>query len=216
MRLGGVRRSPDRSLDRIYVVDVGATVDCEAIRPELLGQPVNSLSSLAFVVAGVWLMRRSGSRWVALGLIATGVGSFLFHGPLAPGGEWIHDVTLAWLLAVVLVEIRGWPPSIHLFGLAALVVAFGLFPIVADPTMAGMASIVVVSVLADDRSARTLLQLASLGAFALLGRLGATGGALCDSASLFQLHALWHIGAAAVVTWWASDRHLSVPVSRSP
>ena len=32
--------------------------DCEAVRDAVLAQPVNSLSSLAYVAAGAWVLRR--------------------------------------------------------------------------------------------------------------------------------------------------------------
>jgi hypothetical protein len=38
---------------------------------------------------------------------------------------------------------------------------------------------------------------------AIFGRLGDTGGPLCDADSLFQPHGVWHIGAAVAVGWWA-------------
>jgi hypothetical protein len=185
---------------------MGAAVDCEAIRQGLVGQPANALSSLMFVLAGVWLLRRATTRWVGLALIATGSGSFLFHGPLAPGGEWIHDVTLAWLLAVIIVEARHWPPGAHLAGAGVVAIGFALVPGVADVTMALMAITAVWWLLVDDHSRRTWLPLVLLGAAALVGRLGATGGPLCDATSIVQPHALWHVGAAIAVTWWAESR----------
>jgi hypothetical protein len=185
---------------------MGAAVDCEAIGRGLLGQPANALSSLVFVLAGVWLLRRATTRWVGLALIATGTGSFLFHGPMAPDGEWIHDVTLVWLLAVVMVETRQWAAGIHLACAGVVAIGFALVPGVADVTMALVAVAAVVSLLVDDRSRRTWLPLLFLGAAALVGRLGATDGPLCDPTSIVQPHALWHVGAAIAVTWWAEGR----------
>ncbi|HLF43892.1 MAG TPA: hypothetical protein VJA46_10265, partial [Acidimicrobiia bacterium] len=81
---------------------MGAAADCESIGVGLLRQPVNSLTTLAFAVAGIVVMTRRPERlWVGIALIATGIGSFLFHGPMPGGSEWAHDVTLAWLLLVV-------------------------------------------------------------------------------------------------------------------
>jgi hypothetical protein len=48
--------------------------------------------------------------------------------------------------------------------------------------------------------------LALLAVVAVIGRLGATGGPLCDPDSLWQPHGLWHVGAAVVVVWWALRR----------
>ncbi|HXV72998.1 MAG TPA: hypothetical protein VEB69_16525 [Acidimicrobiia bacterium] len=79
--------------------------DCEAIGGTLLGQPVNSLTTIAFVVAGVIVFRRTRRPWVAVGLVATGIGSFLFHGPMPGYAQLAHDVTLWFLVGVVVVSI---------------------------------------------------------------------------------------------------------------
>ncbi len=189
-----------------YVEHVGATVDCEAIRPGLLGQPANALSCLVFIVAGFWLLRRAATRWVGLALVATGTGSFLFHGPLAPDGAWIHDVTLAWLLVVIIVEAKQWRTGIHLAGAGALAVGFAAFPALAEPAMAVMAAAGIALLLIDDRSLRTWAPLSVLAVSAMVGRLGGTGGPLCDPGSIVQPHALWHVGAAIAVTWWTGGR----------
>ncbi|HEX6219617.1 MAG TPA: hypothetical protein VF115_00840 [Acidimicrobiia bacterium] len=84
---------------------MGALRDCEAIGDSFLGQPVNSLTTLAFVIAGVVVWRYSTRPWVAVGLIGTGVGSFLFHGPMPPYSQVAHDVTLWFLVVAVLISI---------------------------------------------------------------------------------------------------------------
>jgi hypothetical protein len=43
----------------------------------------------------------------------------------------------------------------------------------------------------------------SFGSVAVIGRLGSTNWPLCDPASPWQTHGLWHLGAAVAVTWWA-------------
>ena len=180
---------------------MGAAVDCEAIGLGLLGQPVNALSSLALVVAGILVLDRD--RWVAAGLAATGLGSFLFHGPLAPGGEWIHDVTLAWLILVVGMRSRGWERRFGAIGLAAIAPAFYVAPSVADPLTAALVVVTLFSLVSDSRRFATLGPIALLAVSAIVGRLGSTGGPWCNPESLLQTHALWHIGAAVAVAWWA-------------
>ncbi|MGH2735388.1 MAG: hypothetical protein ACRDKZ_07405 [Actinomycetota bacterium] len=70
--------------------------DCERIGDGFLAQPVNALSSLAFVAAGLWILSWGNRRvptafgWVVL---ATGVGSFLFHGPQPAFARPAHDGT---------------------------------------------------------------------------------------------------------------------------
>ena len=183
---------------------MGAAADCETIGLGLLGQPVNALSSLALVVAGLLVLGRD--RWMATALAATGVGSFLFHGPLAPGGEWIHDVTLAWLILVVGISSRGWERRLGALGLAAIAPVFYAVPAIADPLTAALVGVTLLLLVSDDRRFDTLGPIALLGISAIVGRLGSTGGPWCNPESVLQTHALWHMGAAAAVAWWAVGR----------
>lgn len=183
---------------------MGAAVDCEAIGLGLLGQPVNALSSLALVVAGLIVLGRD--RWVAAALTATGIGSFLFHGPLAPGGVWVHDVTLAWLILVVGMRSRGWERRFAVLGLAAIAPVFYVVPDVAEPLTVILVAATLILLISDSRRLDTLGPVALLAVSAVVGRLGATGGPWCDPDSLLQTHALWHAGGAVSVAWWAT-RH---------
>jgi hypothetical protein len=110
--------------------------DCEAWRGTgRLGQPTNAVTSLAFVAAGAWLVARTRlvrpeERWRAgaygAALAASGIGSVAFHGRGGPVSHWLHDVSLASLLAALPVEqlasVRGWGsrPALTLWGLATL------------------------------------------------------------------------------------------------
>jgi hypothetical protein len=140
--------------------------DCEAIHDGWLAQPVNAWSSLVFVVAGAWVLARTGSatvdRWpgatggVALALV--GVGSFAYHGSQPSWGGIAHDGSIVLLLAVIAVVVlgrlrRGGPIAPRL-ALTALALGGGAW---------------------------------------ILGR---TDGLLCDPESLIQLHAAWHALAA--------------------
>jgi hypothetical protein len=98
--------------------------DCEAIHSGVLGQPVNSVSSLAYVAAAAYVLRRSGPPGPALALAAVGVGSVLYHGPMPPGAELIHDGSLVAVPVAALVV--AWrrrsfprPPALALVALAA-------------------------------------------------------------------------------------------------
>lgn len=185
---------------------MGALKDCEAVTGSLLGQPVNTLTSLVFIIGGLAILRFTRARWVALGLMATGVGSVLFHGPMPPYAEWAHDVSLAWLLLTVLGTIAGWRPWLHLTGLATISLALGLFPSLGDPLGAVLGAGAVLSVLIHSRSsyprARPLGPVALLIVAGIVGRLGATGNPLCAPDSVLQPHGLWHIGATIAVVWW--------------
>jgi hypothetical protein len=86
----------------VGVLALGAS-DCEALNGGWLGQPVNSLSSLAYVGAGAYVLRRGGpsAMPLAVALGAVGVGSVLYHGPMPPGAEAVHDGSIAALAATI-------------------------------------------------------------------------------------------------------------------
>jgi len=195
---------------------VGAAADCEAIGAGFLGQPVNALTTIGFVVAGIVVMvRRKDMAWIGIGLIATGTGSFLFHGPIPPGNEWAHDVTLAWLVVLIGGWRTRWERLTHLPALLALGLIMALVPVLADPLTIALTLVALVTILRRDRSPTPLAPLLLLAAVAVFGRLGATGGPLCDPESLLQPHGVWHLGAAFAVTWWALAR-VDVQPQRRP
>ena len=68
--------------------------DCEALTDGVLGQPVNALSSLAYVAAGAFVLQRRGPPGPALALVLVGVGSVLYHGPMPPSAGPVHDASL--------------------------------------------------------------------------------------------------------------------------
>lgn len=186
----------------------GAVADCERILAGAWGQPINALSAAAYLVAAITVWRRSGRAWVAAALAATGIGSILFHGPMPIGAQWLHDVTLIWLLVVVGTEdtpMARWGtwPSLVVLGLVVALLPASVVPLGA---VAGIGA--VASVLARDRSRRVLAAVGLLALGVAAARLGATGGPWCDPGSLVQPHAAWHLlSAAAVATWagaWAS------------
>jgi hypothetical protein len=181
---------------------MGALRDCEAVVHSFFGQPVNSVTTIAFLVGGAVVMLRTEHTWVGIASIATGVGSFLFHGPMPPYAEWVHDLTLAWLLLVVASSGRSWERWARLPGLV-IVAAVIAIPGAGDPVGVALAAAAIVLLLMQDRSIRTLGPLALLAVVAVIGRLGATGGPQCDPSTLWQPHGLWHVGAAVAVTWWA-------------
>ncbi|HYZ99326.1 MAG TPA: hypothetical protein VE575_11285 [Acidimicrobiales bacterium] len=110
------------------VLALGAS-DCEALHDGWLGQPVNALSSVAYVVAGAYVLWRGGPRAsaLALGLVGVGVGSVLYHGPMPPGAEVAHDGSIVALAVAVPLGWRRrplrWPPTAVLVtGAAAIAV----------------------------------------------------------------------------------------------
>lgn len=109
------------------------TSDCEHIGQGLLAQPVNTLSSLAYVVAGIVLLRRalvapSSPRLVlavyAATVAAVGVGSIAFHGPMPSWGHFAHDLSIAAVLSFVIgydvALVRGAGTRVALMGFGGL------------------------------------------------------------------------------------------------
>lgn len=183
---------------------MGAAADCELIRQGLFGQPVNTITTLAFFLAGAWLLRRPGAGWVGVALAATGVGSFVFHGPMPAWGEWAHDVTLAWLIVVIGGLHTRWEAWSRTPSLLVIAIPVALFPVLGDPIAVVATMLVLGSILLRRPTRTELAPLVLLGVVAILGRLGATGWPLCDPDSVWQMHGLWHIGAAVAVAWWAA------------
>ena len=188
----------------------GASVDCERVLESWWGQPVNTSTALAFVLAGILVYLRTASIPAGVLIAGVGVGSVAFHGPMPPWGELLHDLTIGWVLIwVVLVETdrqRLWP-----YGLGG--VALGMLtPQIADPTQALLAA-AALGIIWRHRHPHRLWILLLLAAGGLVGRLARTGGPWCDPDSTWQGHGFWHLAAASALALWAtkprSDRELS-------
>jgi len=158
-------------------MDGMGAADCERIGQGLLAQPVNALSSLAFVVAGAWIVYRAldardgRTRMIlfGLGVAAVGVGSVLYHGPQPAVAQSLHDGTIVIVVAMV--------------GVLELVRAAGR--------------------LRRDRRGY-LLALAALLLGAVAFTFGRTSSPLCSPDGVVQLHGLWHVLAAVTLAAYAS------------
>ena len=192
--------------------------DCERCRPGFVSQPVNAVSSLGYVVAGVAMLRDAGERrpietLVAWSSIAAGVGSVAFHGPGGPVSRVVHDAGLIALLTSAGLadlereaDIDLGPVVRAVIPVASLVVARSRWS-ESVQVLVGAAAVAGEAVrLRRNRRAdgRAMLPVAAIGATAHL--LGRTGGPLCDPDSLLQPHAFWHLTTAATV--WLRARSL--------
>jgi len=202
-------------------MDLGAIVqlgDCEAIGSEWLKQPVNAWSSLAFGLVGVAVVAGAGlaagreqTTRIIFGvlLIATGAGSFLFHGPQPTLGEFAHDVTfLAALWFLIVANVAGAKGTTDrttilvvlagIAGLAALLAAQG-------GVTNYLTALLAIALIGSDVFLWTKAA-PSLGWYGLaIGSLligiglfiaGRTGSPLCDPDGLAQAHAGWHVFSA--------------------
>lgn len=211
------------------MVPLGAS-DCEAIRSGLLAQPVNTLTSLAFVVAGVIVASRGPRAWTspALGfgalLVAVGLGSVAFHGPQPVGARLLHDIPIDLLLGFVVlhrIRPRGTElmPALATLG-AVSVLVVGAVPGFAVALMALLAATALLVEVrwhvrrSDPRRVRPLTGAVAaaltVGAVSLL--LGRTGAPTCDPLGVVQFHGLWHVSAAAAfgLWWWQLESRAEV------
>lgn len=203
---------------------IGET-DCEDLGGGWLAQPVNALSSLAYTVIGLamigWAAGAEGRervvRWIFVGaMVATGVGSFLFHGPQPATARFLHDATF--LAAIVVLAAadaaagRRWSDRTMLlvfggvlFGAAVVLVALPDATNVL--TGISVALLVVSDVLLYGRSHRRspayIAALVLLAAALVALVLGRTGAPLCEPSTPYQLHGLWHILSAGSLAAYA-------------
>ena len=196
--------------------------DCEAIRDGTLRQPSNAISSLALLVAAVWITRRASRvpaerpELITLAVIvaANGVGSFAFHGPLGPSARWFHDLAALSIPSFIAIHdtglVRGTPVDRRLWMLAACLAVIGCL-LAAWPDLlvplgllgAGAAGAGELAAFRAGYRPRpgqaTRSQIVAwalvLGTITLAGLafvLGRSESAWCRPASWFQFHAAWH------------------------
>ncbi|MCZ7533181.1 MAG: hypothetical protein M5U23_07225 [Acidimicrobiia bacterium] len=208
----------------MVVILAAGTSDCEVNNDGMLIQPVSAVSSLAFSIAGVvilaWAQAVKGHERIVrilfgFAMIATGIGSFLFHGYDSVVAHFFHDITFlatVWLLAIVNVsEVRAWQRFwewlIVIVGIATLSVVLLVAPGITNILTIVVTVVLIASDFALNRSggiARPwwIASLVAMGLAVALFLLGRTGGPLCDPGSLFQGHALWHALSAAALAFY--------------
>ena len=153
---------------------IGAS-DCERLRPGLVAQPVNTVTSLGYVVAGAVVMARHHQgdpgrlrqvRLYSSMLALVGLGSVAFHGPQPPGARAMHDLPIPALLALAI----GTPLVRARRG---------------EPALPGWTR----------RRGGTLAMTTVAGLATYAG--GRTGAPTCDPDSPIQLHGAWHLLSAS-------------------
>ena len=195
-----------------------AGADCEADSGRWLAQPVNALSSLASLAAGVIVWRRAGSdpalRAFAVAVAANGVGGLAYHGPGGRFGVWLHDAALVWTLGSVAAidagRLAGRRPS-WLPG--AVSGAVGATALAVRPASSGAVQAAVAAAVAAGEAAVGVRRIGPvLGPAALLAVAATvharsrTGCAWCRPDSVVQGHALWHLLSSAALAWWGLNR----------
>ncbi|MCB1246984.1 MAG: hypothetical protein KDB69_06955 [Acidimicrobiia bacterium] len=209
------------------VVIAAGTTDCEARADGFLLQPVNALSSLAFAVVGIVIMgwarvvtgsERTNRIIFGVILVATGVGSFLYHGYDGAVVHLVHDITfLAALMFIVVMNgcallarpVRTgyiWTTFLTLLVSIVLVVT----PATTNVFTAGLVVAIVVSDVMIRRhggidAPRWWIAVVAMSAAVAAFVMGRTAGPLCDPGSVVQGHALWHmLSAVALGSYFAA------------
>ncbi len=193
---------------------------CEAVRPESLAQPVNALTSLTYVLLGVWALAggvrrppdRPESGLVAaagLVLVVLGAGSFWYHGTLTFVGQ-VLDVQGMYLLGVLLVVgallrrgVLGARSAIwvYLVTALALLVSQVVSP---DSRRVLFAVVLLPGIVLEALPATTGVPWRSratvpfrVGLVLLVVAYGFwlldSAGVLCDPTSVWQGHGIWHV-----------------------
>ena len=169
-----------------------AESDCERLQSGLLALPANTVSSLAYVAVGLWLVRRSSDKrtLVALGvgMIGAGMGSFAYHGPQPGWAHTVHDGS-----ALILV---------------ALLAGAAIWQMVRPSTR---------HVVWHAWKAAAPWAILAISAYVA----GRSGSPLCRPTSIWQPHAAWHVlsalglaTAATVVSAPGGRREAACPAPR--
>lgn len=213
--------------------------DCETLRDDRLAQPVNAITSSAYVAVGAVVVasgRIRGRELVAavlygICLVGIGLGSILFHGPQPAGSRILHDLPI--LLTVVFIAvhdldpvwIRMRHPMRWFVGAVPVATALTLFA----PDVGGIATAIgvgAISVLEAVIARRRLRPMATgrphrwhratVGVSAVAASwwlLGRSDSFACDPDSVVQFHGLWHLLSAVLLgLWW----WLAFEAGRSP
>lgn len=215
---------------------------CEAPRAgALLLQPVNSLSSLGFVMVG-WIvigLARGTARTApfdplammifGISAIVVGLGSMLLHATLTLWGQFADVFGMYLLSAFMLVRAierwRGWPTSraLRVYALlcAALTAILIALPEVRRWLFAMVLLLAIIIELAFARHRRAGVEISYYASgIAINGLAFAIWNLdqhhiLCSPESVFQGHAAWHLlGAAALWCSFFYYRSEQPPVAR--
>lgn len=158
----------------------------------MIAQPVNTATSLAYVAVGARLAVAQGNagmrgrRLAGAALVMVGLGSAAYHGPGTRWGKVLHDVSLATMVAVVVLQNARLVRALRREGRTTSEVFVELGRTHALPA-------------------------ALLGAGFVLYVPTRTGKALCRPRSHLQGHGVWHLLTALGLGSWASRVSAAAP-----
>lgn len=184
---------------------------CERLAPGLLGEPLNTVSNVAFIVAGVLAWHASAQtavRVLATLVILIGCGSFLFHATASAWAQWADVIPIAVFqvlyLALYLRALAGQTlvtsTTVVAFYVVMIALPGAFAPAAFDGSLAYLPALLVLSLLAADarrRHADSRLPLAVV-LFALSLTARTLDLPLC-AALPAGTHFLWHLANSAVL-----------------
>ncbi len=202
--------------------------DCEELGDGFLVQPINALSSFAYVAVGIAVAvvasrrvdRPLPSYVYAISLAAIGLGSVAFHGPQPAGSRLMHDLPILITALFILCHDLGLfvPrfPVLPVFAGGAVAAAAltlvspdaGIVATGAVLVAVGAAEILIHrrGLRSDGESGQPVLTWVIAGVALLAGAswlLGRTDGPLCDPDGLVQFHGVWHVVSSLIFgLWW--------------
>jgi dihydroceramidase len=194
---------------------------CENIRRGGIGQPANTWSSLAFVLAGFWILGSDGPtrrgmapvHRIVLGVavVLIGYGSAFYHATLSFAGQFA-DVFGMYLLAVFII-LYAWSRLRRLNGAVVVALYCGINLVLAcllifmpELRRYAFGLLILTGLALELRVRRTegaAIETRWLAAAVLVLTLGFTAWVLditrvaCSPGSLLQGHAVWHLAGAA-------------------
>lgn len=192
---------------------------CERTAPGLLGEPLNTLGNVAFVVATLWLVRKllrepdvKRDDWLLVVLVGfVGAGSIAFH-LFATRATAVLDQAFIGLFVIVfvqrwLVRVAGFGTGTSLAGVAVFVaVTIGTRLVVPREILNGsvlylpiflvIAAMALWAVRHGHPSARIAIGMVAVFIPALIAR--TVDLSMCDVVPI-GTHWLWHVSAASVV-----------------
>jgi hypothetical protein len=145
-------------------------------------------------------------------MAATGVGSFLYHGPQPDAAEFAHDITFLAMLWFLILMNPASPYGVRRrYAWIALgtVAAAGSAILIVVPSSANvLTGVSLAALVASDLLVRRVggvegqwyaAALLLFGASLVFNLLGRSGSVTCDPDSVIQFHALWHLFSAAAL-----------------
>jgi hypothetical protein len=212
------------------------TADCEIVSDGWLAQPINAWSSLAYAVVGVLLLAsvsraprsdRTLRSVFGVLMIATGFGSYLYHGPQSAGAGFAHDISflvMLWFLILMNpASPYGVPRRYAWLALVVVTLAASAVLMTSPESTNLLTGVSIVGLITSDVLVRRIggvdgrwytAALLLLAASLLVNLFGRSGAATCDPDSLLQLHALWHaLSATALGAYYVAT---TVPRNEEP